>query len=232
MDSGVSDFQSLILAHKGKRICVMGGAKRLASDLEGVEADLYISTNAHGADLRKPDYVLAMDKVHSRLQVPMGTYLRQKSDAPIISPHGYADIPLLTWPQYPRFVLSGMVAAWCAYMMGAKVVILAGMDGYAGQDTGWLDEARKMARDINCPVRVAGGGPLTKVWPAYDPAERFGRYKPSTAIEGWQGVDGLVKIRVVKRCTVRGVERFPGDELSVYRHEVKHELRHKTVREI
>lgn len=228
----MSDFRSLILAHKGKRVCVMGGADRLASDLASVEADVYISTNAHGVDIRKPDYLLAMDNIHGRLKVPMGTFLREKSDAPIISPHPYADILLGDWPQNPRFVLSGMIGAWCAYMMGAKVVILAGMDGYGGGDSGWLDEARKISREINCPVRVAGGGPLTKVWPAYDPGERFGRYKPSTAIDGWLGKDGAITIRVVKRCFIRGAERFPGDELTVYRHEVKHELKHKSVREV
>lgn len=227
-----TDFNSLILKHKGKRICVMGGAKRLAKDLEGVEADIYISTNAHGVELVKPDYLLAMDDKHSRAQRRMGEYLREKSDAPIISPHAFADYQLINWPQYPRFVLSGLIAAWCAYMMGAKVVILAGFDGYGGADPGWLDECRKIDRDIHCPVRVAGGGPLTKVWPEYAPGESFGRYKPSTAIDGWLGKDGAITIRVVKRCFIRGAERFPGDELKCYRHEVKRELKHKTVREV
>src|SRR5690606_19762695 len=56
------DFRDLILAHKGKRICVMGGAPSLAADLETVKADIYISTNAHGVGLVEPDYLLAMDE--------------------------------------------------------------------------------------------------------------------------------------------------------------------------
>jgi hypothetical protein len=220
-------FTELALKHKGKRICVIGGAP-----IKGLpEADVYISTNAHGVQLREPDYVLAMDERHQREQCPMGPYLRARSDAPIISPHGYGDYRLSTWPQNPRFVLSGMVAAWMAWFMGAKVVILAGMDGYGGQN-GYKDEARKIDRDIHCPVRVAGGGPLTAVWPEYDPAETFGRYKASTAIDGWLGTDGLIRVRARKPCQVSGTDLGKGEELKVMRHEVARLLKHRMVEEV
>ena len=58
--------------------------------------------------------------------------------------------------------------------MGAKVVCLAGMDGYADND--YTNEARKIARDVHCPVRVQQGSFLRGVWPVFDPAERFGKY--------------------------------------------------------
>lgn len=234
------DFNSLILKHKGKKICVMGGAGTLAEHLPQVDADLYISTNAHGVELQPPDYLLAMDEVNSREKCPMGPWLRSKCDAPIISPHAYADYQLMTWAgigstRTPRFVLSGMVATWAAFLMGAKVVILAGFDGYAsdrpGKAHGYGLEAAKMARDVHCPVRVVGGG-LGDVWPAYDPDEKFGHYKPHPSINGWLGIDERVRIRVVKSCGVRGAERKPGDELVVMRHEVKAQLKHRMVVEV
>lgn len=225
------DFRELILAHQGKRICVMGGAPGLEEDLKHVQADVYISTNGHGADLRRPDYVLAMDENHSKERCPMGPFLRAKSDAPIISPHRYADIRLAMWPQNPRFVLSGMIATWAAFAMGAKVVILAGCDGYGGEP-GYIDEARKIDRDVYCPVRVAGSGPLTKVWPAYDPKEKFVSDKPHSSIETLKGVDGKIRIRARKPVTVGLVDLQAGDEMVVLRHEVKRQLKHRLVEEI
>lgn len=224
-------FQTLILAHKGKRICVMGGAPSLAEHLDQVKADLYISTNGHGADLVTPDYVLAMDELHHSEHIPMRQYLHRKTSAPIITPHPYADYQLMTWPQNPRFVLSGMVATWAAWAMGAKVVILAGMDGYGG-DKGYVFEATKMARDVHGPVRVVGGGPLAAVWPAYDPDEKFGRYTPHPSIDGLRNIDGLTTIKVLKRTTIRGREVYGGEQMTVYRHEVGRLLKHKMVVEV
>lgn len=44
----MKDFRELILKHKGKKICVMGGADTLEEELKSVEADVYISTNEIG----------------------------------------------------------------------------------------------------------------------------------------------------------------------------------------
>lgn len=223
----MQDFRELILAHRGKRICVMGGGP----DLSVPGADVYISTNAHGVSVQKPDYLLAMDERHAREQREMGAFLRSKSDAPIISPHGYADYRLGSWPQAPRFVLSGMIATWAAFAMGAKVVLLAGCDGYGG-DPGYVDEARKIDRDVYCPVRVVGGGPLTKIWPAYDPAETFGKYKPHSAIKGLQGIGGRIRIRARKPCSVGFTDLVKGQEMSALRHEVARLLKHRMVEEV
>ena len=219
----VGHFAELALKHKGKRICVIGG--KPVDSLP--DADIYISTNAHGVHLVQPDYVLAMDERNSREDCPMGPFLRSRTDAPIISPHTFSDYRLTNWPQNPRFVLSGMIAAWMAWFMGAKVVILAGMDGYGGQD-GYKDEAMKIDRDIHCPVRVAGGGPLTSQWPEYKPAESFGKYKPHSAIQGWLGKDGIITVRVRKPCLGMGI----GETLKAPRHEVARLLKHRMVEEV
>lgn len=228
------DFRELLLAHPGRRFIVMGGAASLEADLAQAaprQGDVVISTNAHGVALRRPDYALAMDERHSRHDnAPMGPWLRARTGAPIISPHGYADIRLAHWPQNPRFVLSGMIAAWAAWAMGAKVVILAGFDAYGG-DAGYVDEARKIARDVHGAVRVVSGA-LQSVWPAFDPAERFGKYMPHSAIDGLKGLDGAVRIRAIKPCTVGYIDVVKGQEMTAMRHEVARLLRHRMVEEV
>lgn len=220
----MSDFRDLILSQRGKRICVMGGADTLQSDLERVDADVYISTNGHGSE--RADYVLAMDSKHGPTMGNMGEYLRSLTGAPIISPHGYADYHLTQWPQHPRFVLSGMVAAWAAFVMGARAVILAGMDGY--RKPGYIDEAKKMARDIHCPVR-AMSDEMAKVWPRYNTQERYGRYKAHASINRWQGMDGRIDVRVLKPTTIHNRAVMPGEVLSVMSHEVARLIKHKMV---
>lgn len=225
------DFRDLILKHKGKRICVMGGAPSLADDLAKVDADVYISANERGVALREPDYVLAMDEIHRTTRQCMGQYLRERTAAPIISPHAYADIRLGQWPQQPRWVLSGMVAIWAAFMLGAKSVIVAGCDAFGG-DPGYVDEARKIARDVHCPVRVVSG-PLAKVWPLYDPAEKFGRYRAHSAIDGWLGKAGKVQVRVRRPCTIAGMDRVAGEVLTAWRHkEIALLLKHRMIEEV
>lgn len=229
-------FTDLFLAHKGKRICVMGGAPQLGDHLKQVEADVYISTNAHGVMLQAPDYLLAMDAINSRNGRPMGEYLRATAPGiPIISRHAYADYQFARWPQCPRDVLSGMVATWAAFVMGAKVVILAGFDGYArerpGRHSGYSYEAVRMARDVKCPVRVVGGG-LAKAWPAYDPDEKFGRYTPHSSIGYWRGTDEKVVVRVRKPASIRGIDYPVGAQVPVMRHEVARLLKHRMVEEV
>jgi hypothetical protein len=227
-----TDFRSLAHKFAGKRICVMGGAPSLADDLKLVKADIYISANGHGADMVDPDFVLAMDEIHRENGLPQGEYLRTLTKAPIISPFGYAEFRLGDWPQHPRSVLSGMVAVWAAWMMGASVVIVAGCDGYGGQN-GFLDEALKIARDVHCPVRVVSGPLIDAAWPAYDPAENFGEYKASTAIDGWLGKDGQINVEVLKPCTIARVDYPRGKVVEgVYRHDVAILLKHRMVKEV
>lgn len=224
------DFRELILQHKGKRFCVMGGAPSIADDLAAIDADVYISANGRGVEVRQPDYVLAMDEVHKTSKVSMGDHIRGFCTAPIISPHGYADVRLSQWPQHPRWVLSGMTAIWAAFVMGAKVVYVAGVDAYSG-DPGYIDEARKIARDVHCPVRVASG-PLVDVWQPIDAAEKFGRYTPHSAIDAWLQKDGRIRIRARRECPVNGVRLNPGDETDAWRHDVHRLLKHRMVEEV
>lgn len=227
------DFWSLILKHRGKKFAVMGGAPCLADHLAmGVDADVWISANHHGILLRDADYLLCMDEVVKQYgNTPFPDFVRPRSTAKIISPYHWADHQLITWPQHPRLVLSGMVATWAAFMMGAKSVCLLGMDGYGG-DPGYIDEARKMARDVHCPVRVVGGGALSKVWPEYDPEEKFGRYSAHSSINGWLDIDERVTVEAIKPCDVRGTVLPKGERLSVMRFEVRRLLKHRLLKEV
>lgn len=227
------DFRDLILAHKGKRFVIMGGGPSLAADLETIgtkEGDVVISTNGHGSELRAPDYLLAIDHMHTAKQQPMGRHLRAISNAPIISPHAFADYRMGHWPGEPRFVLSGLVAAWAGFAMGAKVVCMAGMTGY--QDNDYRNEARKIARDIHCPVRVMAASPLADIWSVFDPSEAFGRYSPHSSIDGLRGIDNTIRVRAIKPCTASHVDLQRGDEMSGMRHEFRILLKHRLVEEI
>jgi hypothetical protein len=224
-----TDFRELILKHKGKRFCVMGSGPSLEDDLKLITADIYISANGRGSEFKTPDYVLAMDEVHKTSRICMGEHIRTLCSAPIISPHGYADIRLGDWPQNPRWVLSGMVAVWAAFVMGAKVVHLAGLDAYGG-DPGFMDEAMKIARDVKCPVRVVDG-PLLKVWEKLDPSEKFPKYEPHEAINRWLQKDGCIKVKVLKSCPVNGVQAKPGEILQAWRHDVWRLIKHRMVEE-
>lgn len=228
VDLQPNDFRRLVLKHRGKRIVVMGGAPSLDAEIDGLEADVWISANEHGAKRRAVDYVVAMDEQHGGLKVPMRSEVRKYTDAPIIGPWPFNDYQLVTWPGAPRKGLSGMVATWVAWAMGGHPIILAGFDGYGGSK---LAETRKVAPHVRGVVRVMGG-PLAQVWDQYRPGERIGKYIPHSSINGLLGVDGMIQVRALKPCTVRGHELPKGSQMQVMRHEVARLLRHRMLEEV
>jgi len=221
------NFKELVLSHEGARFCIMGGAGSLGEDLDQIKADIYISANEHGCKFRAVDYIVAMDDKHGSGK-PMLGVLREYSNAPIISPCGYQDVRLHSWPRAPRRIYSGLTAAWVAYAMGAKAIFLAGFDGYGGQ-VGAARKARIFELEIRCPVREIGG--RMGVWPEYRKGERF-RYTRHASLDTLQGIDGLTTVRVIKACTIEGADVGPGDEVTAMRHDMKYELKHRMVREL
>lgn len=227
-------FDELILKHKGKVICVMGGAPSLGDDLQDIKADVYISANEHGTAFREVDYMVAIDDACGRNGLPIAKHLREFSDAPIIGQHEDVDFRLHAWPGSPRKTYSGMVAVWCAWAMGAKAVVLAGVNAYEGKDSAMRD-ARLVADAVRCPVRVAGSNEENKllaVWPAYDASEKFGRYTPHPSIEGLRGTDNRVQVEVIKPTEIGGRPVKRGDKLTGMRHELARLIKHGMVREI
>lgn len=210
----------------------MGGAPSLASDLENVKADIWISCNEHGAKIRPVDYMVAMDREHTFHHVPMLQWLREYSDAPIIGPWGFADYMIGTYPLEPKRIVSGVVASWVAYMMGAHPVILAGFDCYQSGRGVESYHQHEMYRDyIKAEVRVCSG-PLLKMYPEYRPNERRKAYQVPEGMDLLTATDGDVRVRVMHPVEIRGVKWDRGAEFTINRREVRLQIKHKSLIEV
>lgn len=218
-------IHDLVGAHQGKRIVVMGGAPELAKDIEGLKADIWISANEHGARLRKVDYCVAMDPNHCVDRDRMDERLHAVSDAPIISGEDYADYLLIDYPFAPDRVLSGIMGAYVAWLMGGHPTILAGFSGMS------LKVAKKMAPFIFGEIRVVGDR-LAEVWPAYKPKEKFRPFAEHAAVRKFLGIQEGVRIRVLKPTHIRGRDVMPDQEMVVMRREVARLLKHQVVEEV
>lgn len=215
----------LVMAHKGQRICLMGGGPNLVSDLELVKADVWISINEHGAKHRKPDYVVAMDNIHTRLKVPMDKHIRQYTDAPIIGPWHWCDYQITRWPMMPKVILSGVVGSWVAYLMGAHPIIFAGFDCYGG-DRKTIEQHEQYIKELKCEVRVASG-PLQKFYPAYVAREKRKDYNVPDVFK--EAFGDLIKVRVMKPILVHGHEWPVGTELTISAFEYRRQIKHKSL---
>jgi hypothetical protein len=222
-------FGELVMKHRGARICVMGGGPTLASDIDKVDADIWISSNEHGAKLHKVDYVLAMDNEHTVLRVPMQGHIRPHTKAPIVGPWHWCDYGLTTYPLAPRLLLSGVIASWAAYLMGAHPVILAGFGCYDGSPRA-VNQHKDYVPHVKCAVRVVSG-PLLAFWPAYRKGEKFAEYVPPDVFGEVEMTHG-VKVKVIKPVEVRGHQWPVGTVLNVPRHEVWRQIKHRSLAEV
>jgi hypothetical protein len=221
-------FGELVMRHKGARICVMGGGKRLADDMETVDADIWISSNEHGAKVRPVDYVLAMDNIHTGLKVPMEGHIRQHTKAPIIGPWHWCDFGLTTYPLAPRLLLSGVIATWAAAMMGAHPVILAGFDCYGGTPRATNQHGDYVPHLKQFEVRVASG-PLLQYWKQYSREEEMPHYAPPDVfVETEHGV----RVKVIKPVEIRGHVWPAGSVLHVPKAEVWRQIKHRSLEEL
>lgn len=224
-----ASFKSLIGKQKGKTICVMGGSGTLSRDIDGLKADIWISANEHGAKLRKADYVVAMDEIHGTKQIPMSQVVREFTKAPIIGPYSHCDFILPDWPGHPKRILSGVMAMWIAHCMGAKEVILAGMDAYDGKHSA-LQAYRDMADHIKTLVTVCGDGPLSVIFP---PNKEFeSRYPDPVLAALASNQDDVITVEVRKPTNHNGEQVKKGGTLTGTRFELRRLLKHKMVVEV
>lgn len=215
----------LIMRHAGKRICVMGGGKTLQADIEVIEADVWISVNNHGAKLRPVDYIVCMDNIHTANKREMRHFLRQFSDAPIISPWHWGQYQMHKWPGYPRMYNSGVMAVWVAYLMGAHPVIMAGYDCYGG-DKKIIDMHRYFVPEVRCQVRVASGA-LIGMYPKHESTENFDKFAIPEILGDAR--DGCVKVKVKSLFSYRGCEWPIGTILTLPEFEVRRQIKHKSL---
>jgi len=229
MDTGSvkKTMGDLVMKHRGQRICVMGGGPSLAADLERVKADVWISVNEHGAKLRPADYVVAMDTTHTELKTDMRKHIRAHTDAPIIGPWGWNDYQILKWPLQPRFMLSGVVATWVASLMGAHPVILAGFDCYGG-DPKIVGQHKDYRPHVFADVRVCSG-PLVEVFQPYSTKGRMKAYTPPEALDIEKLCGSEVVVKAIKPFHFRGVDWPAGTLLKVPPHEVRMQIKHKSL---
>lgn len=221
----VNPLSDLLMKHEGQRICIMGGSKTLDDDLRTVEADVWISVNNHGAMRREVDYIVCMDNIHTANKREMWKFLRDYSDAPVISPWHWGQYQISSWPAYPRLLNSGVIAGWVAYLMGAHPVIFAGFDCYGGK-VGAMDMHKTMLAHMPCEVRVCSG-PLLKFIKQYDPAEVMEDYKMPDVHKAAGA--GQIRVRVDRPFHYRGYDWPIGSILTVGEHEVKLQLKHKSL---
>lgn len=221
----VAPIADLIMKHAGKRICVMGGSKSLDSDLEKVKADIYISVNNHGAMRRPVDYIVCMDNIHTGNKREMRHFLREFSDAPVVSPWHWGQYQMHKWPGYPKLFNSGIMASWIAYLMGAHPIILAGFDCYNG-DRRIKDMHKDYIPHIKSEVRVVSG-PLLEFYPEYNPKEKRKKFVKPEIFAGAR--EGYIKVKIRAPFEYRGHEWPIGTVITVPEFEVRRQIKHKSL---
>jgi hypothetical protein len=224
----VKPLADLIMRHAGQRICIMGGSKSLDTDLETIEADVWVSVNDHGARRRDVDYIVCMDNVHTAKKVEMRHYLREFSDAPVISPWHWGEYQICRWPDYPYLFNSGVIASWVAYLMGAHPLIFAGFDCYGGQAR-IIDMHRKFVKHNACECRVASG-PLLQLYLQHDVDEKFSTFKVPEIFG--EATEGQIQVLVKAPFEYRGYAWPIGTKLTVSEYEVRRQIKHKSLERI
>jgi hypothetical protein len=182
----LSDF---IHAHAGRAAIVIGGGESAPETFRMAPADaVAFSANRHGCLLRPCDYIVACDEWGTKRKAKMADGVERSIrewGAPVVSVRRVdADIRIFERP----IASSGATGAWVAWVMGCAPILLCGMDCYIGkayfhdakaQTTGrHVPESSHVARWSALPkfapdgmFRVLGNGPLTRLFPVYDPAE-------------------------------------------------------------
>jgi hypothetical protein len=190
----------IIGKHAGKRIVVMGGAPSLPGAVAGLDADVWISANQHGAMLRPVDYIYAADVHHQVMKLegkrmPMA-HLLHPFGVPVISKRWWADYRIPA-DQFPITGNSGLQAIGAAVLLGANPVIVAGIEMYrtghtyyhapSAVSSGNRRDDSEVARVIAELVEAVKGQNVRRIgcpllpFPEYDPAEVFDTQPPLPA---------------------------------------------------
>lgn len=219
----------LVHRHLGRAAVVCGGGESLPSQLARCSDNaIYISANQHGCLARRCDYIMVVDGIEDKsFTRPDGTsYGLRDFGVPIISPRPAGDY----WLFDQCAPSSGVMAAWMAWIMGCAPILLAGIDCYQGptyyHDPGAKSSGRALSlqrhldRWASLLQHAPGGqfrplgGPLTEIFPAYDPQEAAG--EPSRRSLAQRKTSG-VWVEFVRSCCELAKPRAfaPGDRVQV-----------------
>jgi hypothetical protein len=184
---------NILSRYYGKPALVIGGGPSVRDNLpvledQGFKPAVVLSANEHGLHQAhyKVDFLVNVDRVHCVKKVMMEDYLRQFG-VQVINAHSWADYRLPDWKMSAN---SGIQAIAVACVLGCWPVVVTGVDlfmigrqyfhvadekprnrpslTYMAKQR--ITEMRRWAGDY--PVRPVSG-PLTQVFPTYDPAETF-----------------------------------------------------------
>jgi hypothetical protein len=220
------------MRHDGATFAVLGGGPSLPEQASRLpEGCIRLSANEHGCILGRCDYIVALDDTRSDGTAHEPVLRRYAT--PIISPHAWADYKMNEHPQLPY---TGQQAVWVAWMLGARLVLVAGMDLYQGGTYFHAPEAASDARlhpadshlegwlrvRETVPMAVrAMGGPLVEVFGAYDPAEAISPRTPDRAAMLAQCAG--IKVEFLRDCgrTRYGTRYLKGQILELPRDEAQ-----------
>lgn len=187
----------------GQPILVIGGGPSVTKDLPklaawGVKPGCVISANDHGRHQKyfPLDLAVNCDKLHCLRKLPMEGIMRALG-VPVINRHSWANYRLVDWSFAGN---SGLTAVAVACALGGHPVIVTGIDMWNGgrlyfhdgskpkplkerhmragvtrHDLMKLQPLKQFAQGAH--VRPVSG-PLTSMFPAFDPAEKLPASKP------------------------------------------------------
>lgn len=192
-----SRFADLKQTHPGRPAVIVGGGPSVADHLdEWPDNAIVIGVKEHAtlAGIRQ-DYLVSYDNIwtvdrYNPLK-PLIEALPEDKRPKLISRFPWADYQLTNFFNKPN---SGLVATWCAHIMGCYPIILTGMDCFSSDAHYFHDKAQspnghKYAKDPryyqrqwrevtmqpecqSIVLRVLGDvGPLPEVFGQYDPNE-------------------------------------------------------------
>lgn len=239
-------MSDLIHAHAGRPAVIMGGGVSMPEQVARAPANaVFISCNQHGAIFRKCDYIVATDSIEDKLfKTLAGHTLRLREfGIPVISVRR----PLADYRIFKSPVNStGVIGAWCAWVMGCAPILLMGMDCYGGGATYYHDKAarssgnsqtvahhldkwRQLIPQVPGAMIRAMGGPLEKVFMPYDPDEVA---LPPAAFDVIRPRVKGERVRVVKGWKLPPWTFAVGEEIEVNHGELTRGLREKAIKRL
>jgi hypothetical protein len=225
-------FGDLVLQHAGRTAVVMGGGPSLTEHLARCPKNaLYLSCNEHGVMARHADYIVAMDTIDEKLRL----FCR-----PVIGRRPFCDYRLPNWQDIGN---TGPSAAWVAWALGARLILLAGMDCYVGgtyhhdpdaKSTSnlktletHLSEWEELKRRIPQANIRSLGGPTADIFIRWDPEEQFPEYQAPAQLLAMQG-QPQYRVRTQYNARINGRRVEPKLELLVSENEHKDLLKNRT----